>query len=195
MRRRTRSGVPACERSARRRRALTRASGQSAVVVALIMPFLVAFALMVVEVAERWLEVAMVEDALQQATRSAVQTLDYAALAHGDHSLRAATCRAVTTGSPGDCAEIVGVATRFLLINLGGVRGLDEEPAELAARVRWTVLPHGGTCAYSLAPERSITEATPLICAEVRPRMRGLVGWGSFQPLIIAADTLDPARP
>lgn len=171
-----------------------RARGQSAVIVALTLPFLVAFALLVVEVAERRLEVAMVEDALQQATRSAVQTLDYAALARGEPGLRAAECRAVTVAAPGGCGELLAVAHSFLLVNLGGVRGLDEPPEAVAARVRWTVLPGGGACALGAA-RRAVAAPTPLLCAEVRPQMRGLVGWGAYAPLVVAADTLDPLSP
>ena len=173
-----------------------RRRGQSAVIVALILPFLVAFTLLVVEVAERWLEVAMVEDALQQATRSAVQTLDYAALARAEQGLRAPkACHAVTSVAPGACGELLEVANRFFLVNLGGVRGLDESPQAVAARVRWTVLPQGGSCTLGAAPARVVAETTPLLCAEVRPQMRGLVGWGAFRPLIVAADTIDPLQP
>lgn len=173
-----------------------RARGQSAVIVALLLPFLMAFTLLVVEVAERWLEASMVEDALQQATRSAVQTLDYAALAGGREALRSATeCHAVTWERPGPCQEVLAVAHRLFLTNLGGVRGLDEPPEATAARVRWSVLPHGGTCTFSEAPRAPVIEPTPLICAEVRPRMRGIVGWGVYHPLITAADTLEPVQP
>ena len=42
---------------------------------------------------------------------------------------------------------------------------------------------------------RIVAESTPLLCAEVRPQMRGLVGWGAFHPLIVAADTIDPLQP
>lgn len=172
-----------------------RASGQSAVIVALMLPFLLAFTLLVVEVAERWLEVSMVEDALQQATRSAVQTLDYAALAGGREALRTgAECRDVTWDQPGRCREVLEVARQLFLTNLTGVRGLDEPPEALAGRVRWTVLPRGGTCTFTWASERPVVEVTPLICAEVRPRMRGIVGWGVYYPLLIAADTLEPVR-
>lgn len=173
----------------------TRSRGQSAVLVALILPFIVGFALLVVELAERWLEVAMVEDALQQATRSAVQLLDYSALARGDEGLRAnADCRAVAWDQDPRCKPLLGVARRILITNLTGVRGLVEEPTAIADRVRWTVLPSGGTCGYSSSAARPVTETTPLICAEVRPQMRGIVGWGIYQPLIVAADTLDPIR-
>lgn len=170
--------------------------GQSLVIVALVLPFLVGFTLLVVEVAERWLEVAMVEDALQQATRSAVQSFDYADLARGRHSLRAAgDCHQVAWEEDSRCKELLQRARAFLLVNLQGVRGLDESPQALAARVRWTVLPAGGTCSFSSSAAPDVTETAPLLCAEVRPVMRGLVGWGSFTPLIVAADSLDLVRP
>lgn len=167
--------------------------GQALPIVVIILPFLVVFALFVVEVAERWLEVAMLEDALQQATRSAVQTLDYAALARGENLLRAGEdCRRVTVDSAGPCAEVVEVAARIFEINLTGIRGLAESPDDLIARVEWTVLPNGGTCTYTSS--ESVTHATPLICAEMRPVMRGIVGWGDYTPFITAADTLDPVQ-
>jgi Flp pilus assembly protein TadG len=168
-----------------------RRRGQSAVLVAVVLPFLMAFTLLVVEVAERWLEVAMLEDALQQATRSTVQLLDYAALARAEGGLRAGECRAVTATQNSPCKALLATAQRFLLINLTGVRGLAEPAADLVARVRWTVLPRGGTCSYSSTAIQPVTETTPLICAEVRPQMRGIVGWGAYRPLITAADTLD----
>jgi Flp pilus assembly protein TadG len=167
--------------------------GQSAVLVALILPFLVAFILLVVEVSERWLEVAMVEDALQQATRSAVQSFDYAGLARGAGDIGAAApCVRVTLAAAGPCQGVVRTADRFLRTNLSGVRGLGEGAEDLAARVRWTVLPQGGTCSFSNGTYT--TETTALLCAEVQPTMTGLVGWGSYAPLIAAADTLDTIK-
>lgn len=172
-----------------------RARGQSLAIAVVILPFLIGFTLLVVEVAERWLEVAMVEDALQQATRSTVQQLDYGALARGQGGLRGgAECRAVSAAAPGACAEILAVARRFFLTNLAGVRGLGEPPEAVADRVRWSVLPRGGSCPYSAPGAPHVSEATPLVCAEVRPLMRGLVGWGTFTPLVVAADTLDELR-
>ncbi|NTV64157.1 MAG: hypothetical protein HGA65_11555, partial [Oscillochloris sp.] len=64
-----------------------------------------------------------------------------------------------------------------------------EPPEVLADRVRWTVLPHGGTCQFRNGTAQ--TEISPLLCAEVQPVMTGLVGWGTFTPLITAADTVD----
>jgi hypothetical protein len=173
-----------------------RRRGQSLVIVALVLPFLVGFALLVVEVAERWLEVAMVEDALQQATRSAVQSFDYADLARGRQGLRAGgDCHHVTWAEDARCRELLGSARAFLLANLAGVRGLAESPSALAERVRWSVLPAGGTCSFSSSAARPVTETAPLLCAEVRPLMRGIVGWGNFTPLIVAADSVDIVRP
>jgi hypothetical protein len=169
---------------------------------ALILLVLLSFRLMVVEVAERWLEVAMVEDALQQATRSAVQSLDYAAFARGEAGLRtgeACVRQTVASAAGGPCADVIAVADRFLRINLRGVRGLVGATPEAAindatAQVEWTVMPFGGSCAFRSG--KSVSDGpTPLICAEVRPTMKGLVGWGNYTPTIIAADRLDPIAP
>ncbi|HMQ30879.1 MAG TPA: hypothetical protein PKD53_09130 [Chloroflexaceae bacterium] len=179
-----------------------RARGQAVPLTVLILPVLLAFTLLVVEVAERWIEVAMVEDALQQATRSAVQSLDYAAFARGEAGLRAGgPCVAQTAAEAagGPCAEVIAVADRFLRTNLRGVRGLAGPSPEaaieaVASQVAWTVMPAGGGCRFSngrLVP----ADPTPLICAEARPTMEGLVGWGAYTPTIIAADRLDPVRP
>jgi hypothetical protein len=171
------------------------ARGQSVVIVALVLPFLIGFTLLIVEVAERWLEVAMVEDALQQATRSAVQSFDYADLARGQQRLRASDdCHRVTASQESPCRELLQVARSFLLVNLQHIRGLVDPPATVADRVRWTVLPEGGTCSYSSGEVPPVTETAPLLCAEVRPTMRGVVGWGEFTPLVVAADTLDLVR-
>jgi hypothetical protein len=174
------------------RQVKAREQGQSAIIIALALPFLMAFALMVIEVAERWLEVAMIEDALQQAARSAVQRLDYADLAQNRGEMAATRdCRQVNWSQDSACRAILGEARRLLLINLGNVRGLAETPDALAERVRWTVLPQGGSCTFRRS-SRNVSERTPLLCAEVAPRMRGIVGWGTFTPLIAAAETLDP---
>lgn len=179
-----------------------RRPGQAIPLTVLILPFLLAFTLLVVEVAERWLEVAMVEDALQQATRSAVQSLDYAAFARGEAGLRAAEpclAQTIAEAAGGPCAEVVAVADRFFRINLRGVRGLAGPSPEaaveaVASQVAWTVVPSGGSCAFSNG--KAVPSApTPLICAEVHPTMRGLVGWGLYTPMIIAADRLDPVGP
>ncbi len=178
---------------------LRKAAGQALPLTVIILPFLLAFTLLVVEVAERWLEVAMVQDALQQATRSAVQSLDYAAFARGEAGLRAAEpCvrQTAAEAAEGPCAEVIAVADRFLRINLRGVRGLvgadpDQAIEAVAAQVLWTVMPAGGGCAFGNGKSLPADPA-PLICAEARPTMAGLVGWGAYTPTIIAADRLDP---
>lgn len=177
---------------------LARSRGQALVIAVLVLPVLLAFTLLVVEVAERWLEVAMIEDALQQATRSAVQTIDYAPLAAGEDRIRAsAACEGVTVAraAGGPCADVIAVADAFFRVNLQQARGLvgaspEAAIATAAAQVRWSVYPEGGSCAYSDGTSVSSAHA-PLICAELRPTMRGLVGWGIYTPLIVAADTLD----
>jgi Flp pilus assembly protein TadG len=180
-------------------RILHRCRGQIVPLTALILPVLLAFVLLAVEVSERWLEVAMVEDALQHATRSAVQQLDYSAFARNEAGLRASeACYAVTAAQAaqeGRCAAVVAVADQFLRTNLRGVRGLQgaSESAAIdaaAQTVRWTVLPNGGSCSFSNGTS-VLPETTPLICAELRPTLKGLVGWGDYRPLIIAADRLD----
>jgi Flp pilus assembly protein TadG len=177
---------------------LYRCRGQIVPLTALILPVLLAFVLLAVEVAERWLEVAMVEDALQHATRSAVQQLDYAAFARAEAGLRATgDCTGVTAAEAihGPCAAVVAVADQFLRTNLRGVRGLqgasESAAIDVAAQaVRWTVLPNGGSCSFSNGTS-VLPDTTPLICAELRPTLKGLVGWGDYRPLIIAADRLD----
>lgn len=179
-----------------------RQPGQALPLSVLILPFVLAFTLLVVEVAERWLEVAMVQDALQQATRSAVQSLDYAAFARGEAGLRAGEpCinQTAAEAADGPCAAVITVADSFLRTNLRGVRGLaGATPGEaidaVAAQVAWTVMPTGGGCTFSggkVVPD----DPTPLICAEVHPTMEGLVGWGAYTPAIIAADRLDRVQP
>jgi len=177
-------------------RAKTR--GQALIIAAIMLPFIIAFVLLVIEVSERWLEVALMEDALQQASRSAVQVMDYAAMARNQEWLRgvpATGCAHVTQAEPGACRAVVEVATTFLTTNLSSARGLaeGESVAAIARRVRWTILPNGGRCRYSNGAERTLV-GQPLICAEVRPALRGIVGWGDYTPFISASDTLDAAR-
>ncbi|MFV9503356.1 MAG: hypothetical protein AB4911_02205 [Oscillochloridaceae bacterium umkhey_bin13] len=173
--------------------------GQTIPLAVIMIPFLVAFMLLVVEVSERWLEVSMVEDALQQATRSAVQQLDYAAFARNEALLRGGEgdCGPLTLAKARErqvsCLPVIEEADRYLRINLRNVRGLTEPLETVAARVHWTARPAGGSCRYSNG-QAVPNQPEPLLCAEVRPTMRGIVGWGQFTPLIIAADRLDPVR-
>lgn len=177
-----------------------RARGQALAIVAIALPTLLLLALTVIELGERWHQVMSVEDALQQASRSAVQTLDYRALAENAAAFRSAPpqgCQRVTQAQPGQCRAVVEAAAAYLAANLQRARGLadGESVAALARRTRWTVLPRGGTCAYANGATRSAPAGTPLLCAEAEPVLRGVVGWGTFSPLITAGDTLDIATP
>lgn len=170
---------------------------------ALLLPVVMAMLLVALEFGERAMQRAMVEDALQQAARSAVQTFDYETFASSPNDWTTRTvmraggeCRQVQAGSNSNCAEITVLAEALFLTNLGGVRGLTVSDAELAGRVRWTVLPHGGTCAFSSSGYAPVTRVdAPLLCAEVQAPMRGMQLLGeSFTPWIAAAETLDPIR-
>jgi Flp pilus assembly protein TadG len=150
--------------------------GQSLILVALILPFLIAFVLTCIEIGERFWEKAAIEDALQQATRSSVQNFRYSAFAENSQSL--------------DDTRVKDVAERTFIINLTGLRGMVQTPAEVAAQVIWTVLPNGGTCTYPNG-HPSVSATTPMVCATLKPRMTGLLGWGEWTPQIDAASTLD----
>ena len=166
------------------------AQGQSLVLVGLMLPFLLALILTSIEVGARYAERAEIEDALKQATRSAVQAFDYAAFAGGSQQLRQTGASTVTgcTGATPRTARALACAV--LTTNLGGVGGVLDTPAQTAARVRWTFLPRGGTCTFpnGRAP---VTFTTPAVCASLTPRMLGLLAWGIWTPQIDAADTLD----
>lgn len=173
--------------------------GQIMPLTALIFPLLVLCIFVLVEIADRWLTVAMLENALKSATRSAtVQQLDYRRLAEGKVFLAAsADCVNVTTAAAlgGPCAAVITTADSYLRINLQGVRRLAGESSATAIAVAadsvlWTVRPQGGGCRYSDG-QTLPHEATPLICAEMRPTVEGFVLGGSYQPRIIAADRLD----
>jgi hypothetical protein len=169
-----------------------RARGQALVFVAVVLPFLVMLVMTAIEVTTRMVEVAELEDALRQSSRSAIQLLDYSALAQD--------------GQRVDEARVVQTAKAMLLTNLQGVRGLAEPPEALVSRVQWQVYPAGGTCTLpgegrlvSGLAQRSggqwqITFPTPALCASVRPTLTGLFGWGTYQPQINAAETLDILR-
>jgi len=124
-----------------------RAGGQSLVIVAIVLPTLLALILTAIEVSARLLERAEIEDALKQATRSAVQTFDYANFATAHQGLRVVEGQATTAKGCDDLNRTSAryVACTTLLTNLTSVRGLDETPAQLAARVQWTFLPNGGS--------------------------------------------------
>lgn len=170
-----------------------RSRGQSLALVAIMLPFLGALLMAAIEAGERYLERALLEDALRQAARSAAQRFDYAAFAANDSRLAAEPepTHVGCAGAPGGSARAVGCAV--LLRNLAGVRGLEETPEQLAARVTWTIHPTGGTCAFP-GGQPPVSASAPLVCASVQPRMAGLLGWGPWTPQIDAAETLDTAQ-
>jgi len=166
------------------------APGPSLVLIALILPVLAALLFTCVEVAARYQQLAEIEDALKQASRSAVQTFAYSAFARGGARGRAAHDTTVTGCTNPPSASAQAIACRTFITNLASVSGLKETPAQTAARVQWTILPDGGACAYP-NHRGSVTFATPAVCATLRPQMLGLLGWGLWSPQIDAADTLD----
>ena len=173
----------------RRLRYQQRASGQALVLVALILTVLMMLILSCIEIGARYQELAEVEDALKQATRSSVQAFDYAAFARNGQVLRE------NASSIAGCASLTASSARALactvfVTNLRGVGGIAETPDATAARVQWTFLPQGGTCVFPNG-RPSVTFPTPAVCATLKPRMIGLLGWGVWTPQIDAADTLD----
>ena len=166
------------------------AQGQSLILVGLMLPFLLALILTAIEVGARYAQRAEIEDALKQATRSAVQAFDYAAFAGGSQQLRQTGAASVTGCSGATTRSARALACAVLTTNLAGVGGLLEPPAQTAARVRWTFLPRGGTCTFP-SGRPPMTFTTPAVCASLTPRMTGLLGWGIWLPQIDAADTLD----
>jgi hypothetical protein len=165
-------------------------SGQALVFVALIITFLSMLVLICIEVAARYQELAQIEDALKQSTRSSVQAFDYAAFAQNGQRVREASATIVT-----GCASLAANSARKLACtifttNAAGVGGMQEMPEQTAARITWTFLPQGGTCTFPNG-RPPVTFTTPAVCATLRPRMTGLLGWGTWSPQIDAADTLD----
>ena len=165
--------------------------GQALVFVTLVLAFLIILLLTCIEVGGRYLELAEIEDALKQATRSSVQTFDYAAFARGGQILRETSASRVDGCAALDHTSARSSACAVLLTNLTGVRGLEETDEQTAARVQWTFLPHGGTCSFPNG-RPPVTFTTPAVCATLQPHMTGLLGWGIWTPQIDAADTLDP---
>jgi hypothetical protein len=167
-----------------------KAQGQALVFVALVLTFVSMLTLTCIEVAARYQALAQIEDALKQSTRSSVQAFDYAAFAQNGQRVREASATTVT-----GCASLAANSARKLACtvfttNAAGVSGMQETPAQTAARITWTFLPQGGTCTFPNG-RPPVTFTTPAVCATLRPRMTGLLGWGIWSPQIDAADTLD----
>ncbi len=171
-----------------------RSDGQALVFVALVLSFVLMLTLTFIEIGARFQQLAEIEDALRQATRSSVQTFDYRAFARNGQQVRETRATHVTGCAGIDLNSARYSACTIFMTNVQGVGGLQETPAQTAARVTWTLLPTGGTCTYP-NDRPSVTFTTPAVCATLRPQMRGLLGWGNWSPQIDAADTLDHLGP
>jgi hypothetical protein len=166
-----------------------KAAGQALVFVALILTFLSMLVLTCIEVAARYQELAQIEDALRQSTRSSVQAFDYAAFAQNGQKVREASATTVMGCASPAANSARKLACTVFTTNAVGVSGMQETPAQTAARIRWTFLPQGGTCTFPGRP--AVTFTTPAVCATLQPRMTGLLGSGIWTPQIDAADNLD----
>ncbi len=148
--------------------------GQSLVLIAIILTFLVPLILTSIEIGHRYLELVRVEDALRQAARTAVQTFEYEPFAGN-------------TLSVADEQRIRTIGRNALATNLATIRLLDDgmTPDNTADLTRWTILPDGGTC-------WDVTLAHPAVCAELVPVLDGLVfGAGTWHPRLRVAVELD----
>ncbi len=156
-----------------------RAPGQSLVLVALLMPVLIALVLAFLEIGTRLLQRAEAEDALRHASRSAIQTFAYEPFAAGAAEVRE--------------ADMLAVARETFAINLGGVHGLLTSPSETVGSVGWQpILAGTGRCATSGASAVEVT--APALCAEVELRLLGLIGWGEWRTRVFVVETLDQVR-
>src|SRR4029453_4642176 len=125
-----------------------RASGQSLTLVALILPVLVALLFTCMEVTARYRELAEIEDALRQSSRSAVQTFAYSAFAQGTERGRETHDITVTGCATPPASSAQAGACRTFMTNFATVSGLKGTAGQPAARVQWTILPDGGSCTY-----------------------------------------------
>jgi hypothetical protein len=153
------------------------APGQALVLIALILPVLVAFVMTAVEAGTRVLQRAEVEDALRQATRTAVQTWEYETFAHDTVAVRP--------------VALIAVGQRNMVTNLQGVHGLVTTPEQTAAAVIWTPIMDPATEHCTDPHGRIVTFTSPGVCATLTVRMQGFIGWGEWQPQIFVAETLD----
>ena len=149
------------------------------------------------EVQERFYQRQVVEDALQQATRSAAQSFRYEDFAANRSTFVVESGTATRSGcasAPAGSAR--AIACHVFLVNLrAAARGLIDTPEQVAEQVSWTIYAGGSaqTCTFphGRAP---VTSSAPMVCASVRPRMVGLLGWGEWAPQLDAADVLDRSQ-
>jgi Flp pilus assembly protein TadG len=163
------------------------------VLVAIILPFLVALLFTCIEIGSRMLQRQQVEDALRQASRSSVQIFSYEAFANNTQSLGALTPGSVLTSCSGSVAanggcdgnDVAEKAAEIFAINLQHVGGLTQTPEAIAQTAQWTVLKTNGACGGQ-------TYNTPAVCATLNISMKPIVPFmGNWTPNIQAAETID----
>jgi hypothetical protein len=163
------------------------AAGQALPLAALIMPVVTLLLVAILETGSFLVLRLQLQDSLQHALRAAVQQFDYAGLAQGQAALRGPACGATTiAAATADCAQLLTLPVEVLRRNLAQQVPTAARAEELAAAVRWTVLPDGGGCAGT-----DISSNRPLICAELRVTVRSPFGLRQRELLIRAAETLD----
>ena len=159
-----------------------RHSGQALVVFAILLPFLVIVLFGAIDTSSRQLQRAALEDALQAATRSALEQYAYDAFGSG-------------TASITDAAAVSTAARRFLEVNLANVKDLRQTPAQVAQSVQWTLLPNGGQCP-SARPDRPRPPVTtsPTLCGVATIPLFGrwqTRAWDSRVDAVVSLDAFD----
>lgn len=152
--------------------------GQALVLVAIIFPVLAALAFSAIWVGHQAWQQEVVEDALRNATRSAVQTFQYAEFADGGMQVRP--------------VDVTAIGKANFKTNLENAPGLITTPEQAAALVQWTVVydPNATVCRDLRGREVRFT--TPAVCASVTLEMESILPWkNSYQASVFAADTLD----
>lgn len=159
-------------------------AGQSLLIIALLLPVIVGLWLLAIELAWRVATVQAVTDALRAANRSAVQHFDYAAFAENRLALA-------------DPNTVIATARQLATINLTGIIGLVQSPAEIADATQWTVLPAGGVCVLEPAGP-PLHFPSPALCSATQIDLLSPLDL-TMTIEVYAADTLDlsamPANP
>lgn len=159
----------------KRKRQLKANPGQSMTFIAVVLAFMTPLIFGVIELSERQFQIALMEDALQSATRVGVQAMEYRAFASNRSQLEA--------------SRAIEMASDALARNLRATRGLEISAEAMTSMVTWTPLPNGGTCRFS--DGSTMTFNRPALCAEMRPPLSGVGLWAGIRPTIRAAATLD----
>lgn len=156
------------------------APGQSLVLLALILPFLVALVLASLEIGARQWQRAQIEDALRQANRAAVQTWLYPAFASGTVNVRP--------------LDMLASGQAYLQANLTNTSGLGSAPDVAAASAAWTpvVGTNGGACPRPGGT--MLTLPRPGMCATLTVPLRSPISGQAWTTTVFVADTVDVLR-